>query len=110
MAVDAENAEVRERLDQRVGFALQREEHGLAVTFDLAQPGDLDEGCRGRGGGEGDLDASEGTGAQLVDRGCQDEPPVADQRDAVGDVLDLGRTCDERKTVAPAWRASPTIP
>src|SRR5581483_2643409 len=85
VAVDAEDAETGERLDQRVGLSLEREEHGLAVPLDLAHPGDPCERGRGRSGGEGDLDARKRARAQLIDRSRHDEPPVADQRDAVGD-------------------------
>ena len=59
------------------------------MTVDFSYAADLCEGAGRRCGREGCLDPREGVRAKLVDRGNQNELPVADQRDAVGDVLHL---------------------
>src|SRR5581483_7783066 len=55
VAVECEHVVAGERLDQRIGFALEREQHRAAVPGELPHAGDVVEGGRRRRGGEAGL-------------------------------------------------------
>ena len=58
MAVEADDLEPRERLDERIGGPSRPKQDDRAVPVDLAHPGQPVEGAGGRRRGECHLDAA----------------------------------------------------
>ena len=100
----------RERLDERVGLALEREQDGVSAALELAHARRRRRRRPG-GGGSANVTSTRATRAraQLLDPVDEHEPAVADERDAVGDVLHLGqhvRGEEDRGARPPSPRAT----